>query len=73
MRFAVAQAAADIEPGAVGQHDVEHDQVELAGAELLLAFAPVGRHRDAKPLAVEIAAEQRPDLAVVVDDEDMGL
>ena len=69
MRAAVAQLAADVEARTIGQHHVEHDQVDLLGGELLVEFAPVGGQRDAEALLVEIAAEQFADFQIVINDQ----
>jgi len=71
MRPPVAQLAADVEAGAVGQHHVEHDEIDLLRRELVLELAAVRGQRDTDALLVEVATEQLADFEVVVDDEDM--
>ncbi len=68
-RPVVAQAAADVEAGAVGHHHVEHHEVDPPGGHGPLALARAGRQRDAEPLPLEIAPEELSDVGVVVDHQ----
>ena len=68
-RPAILEVAADIETRAVGEHDVEDDEIDAAVGEFLLAAPAVGRQRAAKALAFEIFAEKPADFGIVVDDE----
>ena len=64
-----AKVAAKIEPRAVRQHHVEHDQVDLVRGKLLAQLAAVCREQHAETLALDIAGEQLADFRIVVDDE----
>ena len=64
------QPAADLEAIDPGQHDVEDDEVGKVLARLLEALLAGGRLDDAVPLVGQAAADDGPDLRVVVDDQD---
>ncbi len=65
----LADAAADFEPVGVGQHQVEHQRVELLALQPLLALARGRRGGDAKARVAEIVADHAGEALVVVDDE----
>jgi len=67
-----AQAAAQRQPVFARQHQVEQDQVDPGLGQDLVHGAPVAGGRDAKAFLDEGARDELADLAVVVDDEDMG-
>ena len=66
----LADAAADFEPVGVGQHQVEHQRVELLALQPLLALARGRRRGNAKARGAEIVADHAGEALVVVDDED---
>ena len=66
-----AQVAAQREAVVAGQHQVEHHQVECAPVQRLPHGAAIGDRGRAQAVLLEIAAEQGPDLGVVVDDQDV--
>ena len=54
------------------QHQIEHDQVHRRPVEDAPHLAAVGDGRGAKLVLLEILTQQRADLAVVIDDEEVG-
>jgi hypothetical protein len=64
--------AADLQAGAVGQHDVQHDKVDLGVGKGLLELPPVGGERHAKTLGIQVTAKEPPNFLIVVHDENMG-
>jgi hypothetical protein len=67
-----AQVAADLQAGAVRQHDVQHDKVDLGIGKGLLELPTVGGERHAKTLGIQVTAKKPPDFLIVVHDENMG-
>ena len=68
-----AQAPAQAQAVLARQHQVEHDQVDPALGQRPVHLAPVARDRDAAFVGAQILGHQRADLAVVLDDEDVGV
>ena len=64
-----AQIPAHIEPRAVGQHDVEHDEIDLVRRQPLVQLVAACRKQHAETLALDIAGEKLADLRIVVGDE----
>ena len=64
-----SEVAAKIEPRAIRQHHVEHDQIDLMRRELFAELTAVGRKQHAETLALDIAGEQLANFRIVVDDE----
>ena len=66
---ALAKPAEHAEAVELGEHHVEHDELRGIGLDLRQRGATVARldHREA--LALEVGADQRDDLGVVVDDK----
>ena len=60
----------DLEAVDVGEHHVEHDEVELAGARLLGAFAAAADDLDLVALRGQRVLEAHADRRIVFDDED---
>ena len=67
----VAQLAAEIDPGASRQHQVEDDQVDDRAGQRLAHLPAVAGAGDAVAVLAQEPPEQGPHLAVVVDDEDV--
>ena len=72
-RGLAAQPAGEIGAAFAGEHEVKHDEVELALRPQSAALAGVLRGGDAEALALEEAGEQVTDFAVIVDDEQAGI
>ncbi len=54
------------------QHEVEHDEVDVALREGAARFGAVTDRGRAQPVLLEEVAQQRADLAIVVDDQNVG-
>src|SRR6185312_1246110 len=67
-----AQLAADFDPVAAGQHQVEDDQVEAAFVEALQGFGAVQRRGDVIALLAQRVAEQRLYRLLVIDEKNAG-
>ena len=65
-----AQAAAEIEPVGIGQHEVEDDRVEGLALELGLAVAAGAGDGHAKARPAEIVRNHPGEAVVVVDHQD---
>ncbi len=65
-----ADAATDLEPVDLGQHDVEHGQVHPAGGQARQGLAAAGRALHRVPGAFEGDLTQPAHGGIVVDDED---
>ena len=63
--------AGERQPVLARHHDVEHDQVDLAGLHRAPRRRGVLGDARAEPVLHEIAGEQVADVAMVVDDEDV--
>ena len=63
------QVAAKIEPGAVWQHDIENNEIDMTGRQLLVQLMAARGKQYAEALAFDIAGEQLADLRIVVGDE----
>ena len=61
---------ADLDPGQLGEHQVEHDEVGPIGPEAGERLAAVGRGDDREPLRLEAVGERLAQGRLVVDDED---
>ena len=68
-----AQAAADRQAVLAGQHQVEHDQVEMLAGPRPVHLRGIGDALDGEALFAEVAVQQVAQAAVVVDDEDAVL
>src|SRR4029079_16630363 len=67
-----AQLAANLETALVRQHEVEDDQVEARALERAPRLLAIGYRRGLETVLLEIVAQQRAYLAIVVDDENVG-
>ncbi len=68
--FAVlAHLPADFEPRHPGQHQVEHQQVGRAAADLFDRLRTIARFLDAEAFALEVVADQLADIGLVLDDQ----
>src|SRR5919204_4739130 len=65
-----AQALADLEAVELGQHQVEHDEVDVLFREACERLLAVPRLQHAIPLALERIGEELLDGVLVVDEED---
>ena len=61
---------ADLDPGELGEHEVEQDEVRALGPEADERLAPVGRGDDAVALRLERLGERLAQCRLVVHDED---
>jgi hypothetical protein len=66
-----AHPAREVEAGFAGQHQVQHDDVVVAGGPDAAGFPRVAGDGDAHPVLFQEAGQQVADLAVVVDDHDV--
>jgi hypothetical protein len=66
-----AQLAAKREPVDARHHEVEHDEVHGALLDRAHELAPVREHGRAKAVLLEVLRDERADLGVVVDDQDV--
>lgn len=64
-----AQVTAHFESRTVGQHHVEHDEIDLNGGEPFVQLGAIRRQRHAKALALDIAGQELANFRVVVGDE----
>ena len=67
-----ADLAAQAEAVLAGQHDVEDHQIDAVVGHGARHLAAVGRGRDVAGVGAQIFRDQRPRLAVVLDDKDVG-
>ena len=68
-----AQAPADRQAILARQHQVEHDQVDVAAHELSVERGSITDGRGDEALLLEIAHEQLAQSRIVIDDQDPGL
>jgi hypothetical protein len=66
-----AHLAAQAEAVFTRQHHVEDEQIDAMVGHRPDHFAPVDRHRDVAAVAAQVFRDQRPRLAVVVNDENV--
>jgi hypothetical protein len=66
-----ADLAADSKAVAVGQPKVERNEIERASSHALHRLRARAGLADAKALALEAAAQQKPNLGIVLDDQNM--
>ena len=71
LRFG-ADLAAQAEAVLARQHDVEDQEVDAMVGHGPRHFAPVGRRGDVAAVGAQIFRDQRPRLAVVFNDENVG-
>ncbi|MNQ76608.1 hypothetical protein D3C85_914540 [compost metagenome] len=69
--LAGTQLAAQQQAVIARHHDVEHDQVHRRGFQKRPHLPPIGDHGGAQTIFLQVVAHQFPDLAVVIDDQDM--
>jgi hypothetical protein len=69
---AAPQPAAHLQPVHLGQHHVEHDQVEGLLGEARERLAAVRRLHDLVPVALQRERQQRLDRLLVIDQEMRG-
>ncbi len=62
--------AADLDPGQLGEHQVEQDEVRALGTELDQRLAAVGGRHDPESVGLERVDERLAQGRLVVDDED---
>ena len=67
-----AHLAAQAEAVLAGQHDVEDHEIDAMVGHRAHHFAAVGRRRDVAGVGAQIFRDQRPRLAVVFNDENVG-
>ena len=58
-------------PSLPGSNDIEHDEIDLGAGQGLHHRAAIGGDRDAIAVLLQEVREQRADLAVVVDDQEV--
>src|SRR5262249_15117039 len=63
------EVAAHVEAGAVGQHHVEHDEIDMVRRQLVAELTATRRELHAKALCLDIAGEELPNFWIVIDDE----
>ena len=66
-----ADGAQQLEPVDVGQHDIEHGEVEILLQDRLGGISPVVGERHTVPLVLQVDTYEIRDSSLVVDDEDM--
>ena len=66
------QALADLEPIEAREHDVEHDEIDRLGVELLERLLAVAGLDDLVAVAFEREREHRTHRVLVVDEQDRG-
>ena len=66
----LADRPAEIEPVGVRQLQVEHRQAHVAALELEEAVDPLRRPDDAKPVALQVGADEGGDRLLVLDQQD---
>src|SRR5262249_15299958 len=64
-----SEVAAHVEAGAVGQHHVEDDEIDVMRRELVPKLTATRRELHAKALSLDIAGEELPDFRIVIDDK----
>jgi signal transduction histidine kinase len=69
---ALADLSAQVAAVAVGQHDVEQDDVGLDPVERLARALDGARHLRVEPVALEMLGERLGDGLLVLDDQDAG-
>ena len=69
VRLRLPQRAEDLQAGAAGEHQVEHDQVEALAQRAALALDPVEGSLDGEPLGFEAAFDEVDDSRLVLDQE----
>ncbi|MNS06269.1 hypothetical protein D3C72_376910 [compost metagenome] len=69
--LARAQFAAQHQAVIAGQHDVEHDQVDLVGFQKIAHVPAVGDHGGAQAVLFQVVAHQFANFAIVIDDQDV--
>jgi len=69
-RHLATDPAAHLEPVDSGQPDVEHDQRDRMPAELRQGVLPRPHPQDLVAIALEVGADQRADVRLVLDDHD---
>ena len=67
-----AQPAREVEAGFAGQHEVEHDELVVPVEPGAAGFLAVAHRGDADALLFQETREQVADVAVIIDDEDVG-
>jgi hypothetical protein len=66
-----AQRSANLEAALMGEHEIEHDEVEPPALERAPRFLPIGNSRGAESVFFQVVAQQAADFTIVVDDEDV--
>ena len=66
-----AEPAREVEPGFAGEHQVEDDELVVAGRPGAACLPAIPRRGDAQPMLLQEAREQVADFPVVVDQQDM--
>ena len=61
---------ADLDPGQLGEHQVEEDEVRALGTEQGQRLAPVGRRDDPESVGLERLDQRLAQGRLVIDDED---
>jgi hypothetical protein len=64
-----AQLAAQRQTVFPGQHQVEHQQIDMRTLHDAAHFLAVGHRRGAKLVLLQILGEQPPDLTIIVHDQ----
>ena len=67
-----AQLRTELDAVHVGHHHVEHDEIELRGAQVGKSREPVVRDVGAIALGFEVLADAGREMRLVVDDENVG-
>ena len=67
-----AHLAAQGEAVLAGQHDVEDQEIDAAVGHGADHLAAVGRGRHVAGVVAQVFCDQRPRLAIVLNDEDVG-
>ncbi len=67
-----AQLPAEGEAILARKHQIEHDQIDRRAIEDAPHLAAIGDGRGAEIVLLEILTQQRADLAVVIDYEEVG-
>ena len=67
-----AQPAGDVEAGLAGEHEVEDDELVVAGGPGTACVAAIADGGDAHSVTVEETGEEVADFAVIVDEQDVG-
>jgi hypothetical protein len=67
-----AHLAAEGEAVLAGQHDVEDQEIDPAVGHGAGHLAAVGCSRDVAGVVAQVFCDQRPRLAIVLDDENVG-